>query len=374
MSDYDPTTPNQGPPVGQGSPVPPSRPPVPAPPPYARAERPRRGSFWRRVLLALGVLVFVSSLMLNLGLMVALASLAVTGMETAVVRPGEANQVVAVYEAVGMLDGEQAHAAEMFCRAVRHDKNVRAVVLRVDSPGGGISACDQIYEAVKGLREDGKKTLVVSMGGVAASGGYYISAPAQTIFAEPTTITGSIGVLANWPVLKGTLDKLGMKWMVVRSSHTKAWKAAPNVFEEPADHQVAELQGILDDLQTRFEDVVRKQRGGRLKVKPMPGRKYKDADGVEFTVDEVEPFNGRVFLADRAVELGLVDKVGYLKDAIDEAEQLARLSRPKVVVYSRRKGLFEKIGFGQPAGLSINPDILDQAQTPRLLMVWKVGQ
>ncbi len=333
-----------------------------------------RPSFWRRVVSAVGLFLFVGALGLNVVLLCVLSATLVgpRALRTTVLRPGEDDQVVALVEIAGFLDGEQARLAERFWRQVRKDPKVKAVVLRVDSPGGGISACDRIYKYMKDLRRTAKKKLVVSMGGVAASGGYYIAAPADAIFAENTTVTGSIGVIGQIWVLKETLGKLGMKVRLLPSSKARAWKAAGNIFEETPDYQVAEFQKIIDDMHEMFEAVVRRERN----ITPKPAtRTYKDAAGKEFTVEEVEPFNGRIFLAERAKDLGLVDKLGYLEDAIEEAKTLAGLTRPKVVRYAPRKTLLQEMGSGTGGKVGLDAKkILHDLQTPRVMMVWKLGQ
>jgi len=349
---------------GAGPPPPPS---VPGPPGQMAPRRRRR--WWVPVLVAAGLVVLMGSLAMNMYLLFGLRMFIGRPLERTVLRPGRSDQVIALWEVEGMIDGDQASAVAKFCRRVHSDADVKAVVVRVTSGGGMVSSCDQIYRHFRSVKEGGK-TLVISMGGMAASGGYYISAPADAIYAEPTTVTGSIGVIAAWPVLKGTLEKYGARMVVVRSTHARAWKAAENFFEEPADYQLAELRKTIDAMQERFEGVVRAQRGGKLKTATSENT-YTGADGKEFTIMETEPFNGKVFLADRAKELGLVDKIGYLDDAIDEAQRLAGLSKPKTVRYRERKGLLRGLGWGRTVG-SLSSKLLEEMQTPRLMMVWRV--
>ncbi len=293
------------------------------------------------------------------------------GMETEVLEPGLKDQVVALYEVVGVIDDKQANSLQAFCRQVSGDTNVKAVVLRITSQGGGVSSCDRMHKMLLDLKTDGKK-LVVSMGSMAASGGYYISAPAETIYAEPTTITGSIGVLGGWIVIKGTLEKYGAKAVIIRSTKTRAWKAAPNSLENPADYQIEAIRKLMDVMQERFEKVVRDGRGDKLKTTTAE-KTYTDGDGKEFTVTETVPFNGNIFIADEALGLGLIDKVGYLDEAIKSASSLAGLSEPKTVKYSRRKGFFEQMGEAK-AGPMIDLNVIDEIQTPKLMMIWKVEQ
>jgi protease-4 len=329
---------------------------------------------WKRTIGKIAVGLLVLSLLVNVYLLF-LLGLAYAGrkpLRTTVITPGDAKQVVAVFNISGLLEQEEARLVEEFCRQVKDQEEVKAVVLRVVSGGGGVSACDEIYTLLKDLKAGTGKKIVVSMGAAAASGGYYIAVPADRIVAEPTTVTGSIGVLAVCPVLKGTLEKIGVKMMIVRSSHARPWKAAPNIFEEPLDYQMKELQQVLDAMQDRFETVVRQERGEKLKVSTSQNT-YVGPDSRPYTLEEVAPFNGRVYLAEDAKRIGLVDEVGYLEDALAAAARLAGLSRPKVVEYSKRKSLLEEIGFASGAG-SVDLKALQEVQTPRIMMVWKVAE
>jgi len=245
------------------------------------------------------------------------------------------------------------------------------ILLRVSSPGGGISACDRIYKRLIDFRGHTGKKMVVSMGSVAASGGYYISVPAHAIYAEPTTITGSIGVLASVTVLAGTLEKIGVEIKVVRSSQAKAWKAAPNMMERPADYQMAELQKTIDKMHERFQSIVITERGQLIKARPKTTKTYTGADGKEFSVTETYPYNGQIFLAAEAKKLGMIDKVGYVEDAIDGAAKLAGLGNPKVVLYSPRRSILQEMGLARSSPLSL--ESLEQLQIPQIMMVWKVG-
>ena len=346
----------------------------PPPPPAWQPQPRRRRSLWKRLLIVGVVLLFI---LLAAGVVIhtvksKIGQLTVGDkMDVVVLQPGRNDQVVAVYEVFGVIDSKQAGRVRLFCDQVSGNPNVKAVVLRISSPGGGISACDRIHKMLLDLKADGK-TLVVSMGSVAASGGYYISAPAECIYAEPTTITGSIGVLGSWIVIKGTLEKYGAKAVIVRSTKTRAWKAAPNFLEDPADYQIESVRKLLDVMQERFEKVVRDGRGVKLTTTTAE-KTYTGADGKEFTVTETVPFNGNIYTADEAVDIGLIDEVGYLDEAIDSASRLAGLSEPKVVQYFMRKSLFEQLAAAK-AGPIVDLDVLDEIQTPKLMMIWKVEQ
>jgi protease-4 len=226
---------------------------------------------------------------------------------------------------------------------------------------------------VKGLTDVGK-TVVVSMGGVAASGAYYISAPADEIIAEPTTITGSIGVVATWMVLEGTLEKIGVAPIVVKSTNSRGWKDEMSPFRKPDDREMAHIQEILDEFQAHFEKVVREGRKGKLRERE---RTYtiptSQGSGTKMVRrKETEPFNGKIYLPDEAKELGLIDDIGYASDAIERAADLAGLDRPRVVRYTHKKSMWAMMleSKSKPL-LSMDAKSLQDLQTPKILLLWR---
>ena len=316
-------------------------------------------------------LIFVFSVLMNLYLLVLLAAQLDAGFATETILKGAADQTIAVYAVTGIIDEEAAQRFSRFYDEVRTDDEVKAIVLRVSSPGGGVTASDQIHHLVKQLDKQGKP-VVVSMGGVAASGGYYISAPAREIIAEPTTVTGSIGVIIAWPVLRGTLDKLGIEMVVMKSTHAQGWKDEANWVQPPAPRHREHLQEILDEIQAKFEEVVIKGRGGRLKTRKGTYTVTAGKQDVPREVEETEPFNGKVYLAAQAKQLGLIDAIGYVSQATDRAAVLAGLQNPRVVRYAPRQGLLAELIRGQNEPLlSLSAKNLDEFQTPRILLMWK---
>lgn len=186
--------PPANPPCDPRGPCSPAAPPMPQP--WWMQPPPQKKCFGRRLLSWLGVVLFFGSILLNLVLLAAVSMSQSGGLQSVTVSEGASNQIVAVYTVEGTIGEETAAEFRRFHRQVQTDADIKAVVLRVNSPGGTVAASDEIYQMVKEIQDTIKKPVVVSMGGVAASGGYYISAPARTIVAEPTTITGSIGVIA----------------------------------------------------------------------------------------------------------------------------------------------------------------------------------
>lgn len=186
------------------------------------------------------------------------------------------------------------------------DENIKAVVLRVVSPGGSATASDEIWHAMKELAA--KKPLVVSMGGVAASGGYYIAAPAKKIFADPTTITGSIGVIAGLPNFAKMREKWGLSFYTINSSERK------NIYDPgtPLSEKDKEvLAALIDDFYQTFLQKV--------------------AEGRKQSVEEIHKLaQGRVYTGAEALGLGLVDHLGGLGEAFREAKKLAGLQENKL--------------------------------------------
>jgi protease-4 len=197
----------------------------------------------------------------------------------------------------------------------RRDDAVRAVVLRVDSPGGGVGASQEIYQEVKRLAA--VKPVVCSMGGVAASGGYYVAAPCTKIVANPGTLTGSIGVISTIPNIEGLLDKLGLK---VQTIKTGALKGAGAIDRPLNDQERALMEQITKDLYNQFL--------GDVTASRHLGDKQVQAIG-----------DSRVLTGRQALELGLVDELGNMVDALNLAAKLGNIpGRPKLVQPQEKQG------------------------------------
>lgn len=199
-------------------------------------------------------------------------------------------------------------------------KGVKAILFRIDSPGGGISPSQEIYEAVKRVRESGKP-VIASMGAVAASGGYYVALGADTIMANPGSTTGSIGVILEITNLKDLFGKIGVKFDVVKSGKFKD-TGSPHRDLTEADRRY--LQGYVDDAYEQFLEVVVTERNMRKwKVKQLA--------------------DGRVFTGRQAKELGLIDELGDFEDAVKLAVQMAGIEGEPVLVREsqRRRSMFD---------------------------------
>jgi len=353
----------------------PTMPPPPPPPPWWI--QPPKKSWLARITKVVFIWLFILSVVTN-GYLMMVLSMSVSGeFARSVVRSGDEEKVVALYKVRGPIGPKTVGQFRMFCRVVKNSPKIKAVVLRVDSPGGGVSASDEICRLVKGLKEieDRDMKVVVSMGSMAASGGYYISVPADEIFAEPTTITGSIGVIASWPIVKGTLDKIGVEPIVMKSTHASGWKDDISPLRKPDARQKKHLLAILDEMQDRFETVVAEGRGDRLKTREASYDMEITEDGRKRTIThkETEPFNGKVYMAEEARELGMIDRIGYRPEAIDRAIELAGLKDPVVLHFKVRPPMMAVL-FGWSVSEQKDLDIkglIDDLRTVRIEAVWR---
>jgi protease-4 len=222
--------------------------------------------------------------------------------------------------------GEQSVGSDTMVKALntaRDDKSIKAIVIRIDSPGGSAFASDEIWHAIENAKA--KKPVVVSMGDVAASGGYYIACNANRIVAEPSTITGSIGIFAGKPVMKGFYD-----WLGISNEYVMRGKNA-GMFRE--------TEQFSDDERAKFQDIISRAYYDQFVPKVAKGRNK--------SVEEVDSLGqGRVWMGSQAKERGLVDEFGGLEHAINVAKQLANLPADKDVrrvILPYPRTFFEKL-------------------------------
>lgn len=199
-------------------------------------------------------------------------------------------------------------------RLAEKDDRVKAVLLKIDSPGGSVTASDTLYHEIAAFKARSAKKVVVCMMSLATSGGYYISLPADLILAHPTTVTGSVGVILMRPDVTGLMDRVGVAVEVNKSGENKDMGSPFRAATTSEDHM---LQELTDTLGRRFVELVKQHR--KL-----------DDDRLKAIAD------ARIFLADAALETGLIDGIGYLSDAIAAAKQIAELDpEARVVTYRR---------------------------------------
>jgi len=215
---------------------------------------------------------------------------------------------IAVVPVEGVIDDEMAKTVNRHLKQYGDDSRVKAIILRVDSPGGGVSASQEIYREVKRVKEEKKKKVVISMGSVAASGGYYIAAPADKIFANPGTITGSIGVIAEWLNYKELAEWAKLKPVTFKSGE---FKDTGSPTRELTDAEKKYFQAMIDELYGQFVGAVTE------------GRLGKGEAGVELNRDRVAQLaDGRVYTGEAARKNGLVDEIGNYEDAVKATAKL----------------------------------------------------
>jgi len=230
------------------------------------------------------------------------------------------------------------------------DKRVKAVILRVDSPGGEVLASDEIYKAIRAFETDepddhGKpgrkgKPVICSMGSLAASGGYYISSGCRWIVANELTITGSIGVIMHGWNYRGLMDKVGVAPMTFKSGKFKDMLSGERAPSEIPPEERAMVQGLIDETYGKFKDVVADGRSAAHELNKKSGKML--ADNWEDFAD------GRVVSGKQALELGLVDQLGDFDDTVDRAMEIAHLKSANLVEYRERYDLSNFLSlFGQ---------------------------
>ncbi len=223
------------------------------------------------------------------------------------------------------------------------DDHIKAVVLKINSPGGTVSAADVILHELQSFKTERHLPIVVCLEGLAASGGYYVAQAGDTIMAYPTCITGSIGVIAMKFNFRGLMDKVGVDTDVVK---TGAWKDFWSPFRAATPKEKEMMQQIIEEFYRDFINVV--------------------AQGRKMSLQEVRQVaDGRIFTAPQARDLKLVDKIGYLDDALKEAQALAGISGARIVRYHRP-------GAYRPNIYSMLPEL--ESAGPQFLYLWLAGE
>ena len=233
-------------------------------------------------------------------------------------------------------------------KSYRENPSIRAVVVRVNSPGGVVGPTQEVHQALLKLREAGKP-VVASLSSIAASGGYYIAVAADRVYANPGTLTGSIGVIMQFPNVDGLLKKVGVDYVVVKAGQ---YKDLGNFARPMRAEERQVLQALLDDVHGQFIDAV------------ATGRKLSREDVVRFA-------DGRIFSGVQAKSMAMVDELGGLDDAINAAAKLAGLKIPPRVLQPRRKTSIVNLirsELGIPAASGLLGARMPVFQTPLYLM------
>ena len=241
------------------------------------------------------------------------------------------------------------------------DKDIKAIILKIDSPGGSVTASDMLYHELTQFKERSGTKLVVIMMGVAASGGYYVALPADFIFAHPTSITGSIGVVFLRPNVSGLMGKIGMEMEVDKSGKNKDMGSP---FRKSTEEEQEILQDLIDNLAEQFLTLV------------VSHRKLNDEARADIS-------SARIYPAADALRLGLIDEIGYLDDTIQKTTKIAGLpENAKVVVYRQTEYADDnlyKTSSSQPGAPEINlidlglPDVIPPLRSG-FYYLWLPGQ
>lgn len=338
-------------------PPPPAQVPADIRPPGPPVAAPRgKASGWRILWWFLFALSIFGNIMLCLVLMGTVAFFAVGGQRGVfnenVIRAGARSHKIVVINLQGMIDSRQARNVHEQIKMARGDSAVKGLIIRTNSPGGTISASDQIHREIEKFRSNEAKPCIAFMQGVAASGGYYTSVACDKIIAEPTIITGSIGVILSHFVLEDLLkDKLGVQPVVIKSGERKDW---PSSYRKPSEEQLQYLEDrVMTPAFERFLEVVTEGRKDTL-----------SPDEVKVLAD------GSVFSAQEANEKGLIDQVGYLEDAIRLVQSLAGVSDARVVEYQQVLSLSSLLGARRQAQIKIDRSTLHELCALQVLYLW----
>lgn len=234
---------------------------------------------------------------------------------------------------------EQLHEYE-------EDVKVKAIILRIDSPGGGVGPSQEVHREVLKIKK--KKKVVASMGAVAASGGYYIACASDHIFANPGTITGSIGVLMEFANLEDLFKKIGIKGLVLKSGEHKD---IGSPFREMTVEEKKIIQSVIDNVHQQFIQAV------------ADGRKM-DRSRVAQVAD------GRILTGEQAKQLGLIDQIGNLQDAIETTSKMVGIEGKPVILYPKKKFSFLDLLLSEIAGTI--GDILSEKTVQLNYRLWPI--
>ncbi len=268
---------------------------------------------------------------------------------------------------VGAGDGSPVELAASQLQRAREDPRVKAVILRVNSPGGEVLAADEIARAVTEFQDKSGKPVIVSMEGLAASGGYYVSAPCRWIVANELSLTGSIGVIMHGYNYRGLLDKVGVRPQVYKSGRFKDMLSGEKAVVSPEED--AMIQKLIDETFGRFKAVIAEGRGRANRANEGKGRKL--AGNWEDFAD------GRVLSGRQAYDLGFVDELGTFKTAVSRAKAIAGVASANLVRYQQPPSFSDFFRlFGKAESTTVKLDVglsLPKLEVGRLYFLFAPG-
>jgi protease-4 len=308
--------------------------------------------FWG-IILALSVLANIMLFMMLIGLVAVFVTGQKGVLTEEVIQAGPRTTKIVVITVRGIIDGEQAQDIYQQLKRASDDKWVKGLILRVNSPGGTISGSDQICNEIRKYRQREDKPVVAFMQGVAASGGYYVSVACDKIIAEPTVITGSVGVVAGHFVLQELLEeKLGIQPAIFKSGEKKDW---PSPFQPVTEEQRQYIQDkLINPAYNRFVQVV--------------------ADGREALTlaDAKRLADGSIYGAEEALSEKLIDEIGYIDEAIEQVKSLAGIEKAHVVEYHKPFSFVDFLSSRSRNILKINKSTLYELSSPQILYLWSL--
>jgi len=288
-----------------------------------------------------------------------------------VVREAPSKDVIAVISLEGVITGQYIEAIDRTLVELVRDQldraaedGVQAVLLKVDSPGGEVLASDEIYLLLERFQKENDIPVVVSMGSLAASGGYYVSAPCRWIVANELTMTGSIGVIFHSYNYRGLMDKVGIRPDITKSGKLKDMMSGEKLPEEELPEEKRIMQGLINESFARFKSVVRE---GRRRAADL-NKKENVEGGRELSGNWQEFADGRILSGNQALEIGLVDEIGNFEVAFDRAKSLAGIEDAKLVSYQppfRFPGLLSLLGQSSSKPVKIDLGLPLQSSLPQ---------
>ena len=251
---------------------------------------------------------------------------------------------IGVVDVTGIISGSQHIVTQV--KKFRQDKRIRGIVLRIDSPGGSVGPSQEIYDEVLKTREGGK-TIYASMGAMAASGGYYIASAAEKIFANPGTLTGSIGVIMAFTNAKGLMEKIGLQPKIIKAGK---YKDIGSPARDMTKKERNLLQSVVGDVHQQFIEAIASGRG--------------------ISIEEVTTIaDGRIFTGRQANALNLVDELGGLQATIDQlSDKVGIIGEPKIVNEKPRLGFLDWV-----LKATINQPFMNQTSIPSLQYTWPLN-
>lgn len=237
---------------------------------------------------------------------------------------------------------------------VKEDATVKAVIIRVNTPGGGVVESAEIHDKIVEIQKEAKKPVYISMGSMAASGGYYISAPAHKIYATPETLTGSLGVIMQGYNFAGLAEKYGVEFITIKSG---PYKDIMSSYREMTDEEREILQTMINNSYEGFVDVI--------------------ANGRGLTTEQVKKIaDGRIYDGRQAKELNLIDGFGYFEDVVEEVKKEQKIKNAQVVSYTENFGFGSLFSMGAKKLVGEEQEItnlinlLTKSHSPRLMYLY----